>query len=77
LFATPRLSFNLYGGEQDDRNRDLAYGIGKNLSYAGNLMYRLAPNVMVSLEGAQVRTDIIGTGTRINNHYDLAVAYLF
>jgi hypothetical protein len=40
-------------------------------------MYRLAPNVMVSLEGAQVRTDIIGTGTRINNHYDLAVAYLF
>ena len=55
---TARLAFNIYGGQQDDRNTDLAYGyIGKNQGYFSNLMYRLAPNVIVSLEGGQVRTN--------------------
>ena len=75
---TARLAFNVYGGQQDDRNADLGYGyIGKNQSYFSNLMYRLAPNVIVSLEGGQVRTSYIGLGNRVNDHYDLAVAYLF
>jgi hypothetical protein len=75
---TARLAWNVYGGQQDDRNSDLAYGyIGKNQSYFSNLMYRIAPNVLVSLEGGQVRTNYIGWGNRVNDHYDLAVAYLF
>jgi hypothetical protein len=40
-------------------------------------MYRLAPNVILSLEALQVRTNYIGSGIRLNNHYDLAVAYQF
>jgi len=75
---TPRLAFNVYGGQQDDRNADLGYGyIAKNQGYFSNLMYRFAPNVIVSLEGGQVRTNYIGLGNRVNDHYDLAVAYLF
>lgn len=75
---TARLAFDVYGGQQDDRNADLGYGyIGKNQGYFSNLMYRLAPNVIVSLEGGQVRTNYIGLGNRVNDHYDLAVAYLF
>ncbi len=75
---TARLAFDVYGGQQDDRNSDLGYGyIGKNQGYFSNLMYRFAPNVIVSLEGGQVRTTYIGLGSRLNDHYDLAVAYLF
>ncbi|MBM3775995.1 MAG: hypothetical protein FJW37_12665 [Acidobacteria bacterium] len=78
LLATRRLSFNLYGGQHDDRNADLRLGgIGKNLAYAGNLMYRLAPNVLLSFESSQVRTTYLGSGKRLTNHYDLAVGYLF
>ena len=75
---TARLAFDLYGGQQDDRNSDLVYGnIAKNQGYFSNLMYRIAPNVIVSLEGGQVRTTYIGRGNRLNDHYDLGVAYLF
>lgn len=76
--VTARLAFNVFGGQQDDRNTDLAYGnIAKNQGYFSNLMYRFAPNVIVSVEGGQVRTTYIGRGNRVNDHYDLAVAYLF
>jgi len=75
---TPRLSFNVYGGEQDDRNVDLVFGnIVKNQAYFSNVMYRLAPNVRVSLEGGQVRSTYAGAGNRLNDHYDLSIAYLF
>jgi len=76
--ATGRLSFNFYGGQQDDRNRDLLTGgIGKNQTYAGNVMYRFGQNVLASFEASQTRTTYIGSGTRLNPHYDLAFAYLF
>jgi hypothetical protein len=76
--ATPRLTFNLYGGQHDDRDRDLRpNGIAKNLAYAGNALYRIAPNVILGLEMMQVRTNYIGAGRRLNNHYDLALAYQF
>jgi hypothetical protein len=76
--ATPRLSFNLFSGQQDNRERDLEQGqVGKNLAYGGNFFYRLAPNVVLSLELSQVRTQRTTAGTLLNNHYDLALAYLF
>ncbi|HTS46662.1 MAG TPA: hypothetical protein VMH05_01895 [Bryobacteraceae bacterium] len=75
---TPRLAFDIYAGQQDDLNGDLVTGfIAKNQAYFANVMYRLAPNVLVSLEGGQVRTSYFQVGTRLNDHYDLAVAYLF
>ncbi len=76
--VTERLAFDIYGGRQDDQNSNLRAGyIGLNEAFAANAMYRIAPNVMLSLEASQVRTTYLGIGNRLNNHIDLAVAYLF
>ena len=78
LHALPRLDFHLFTGQVDDANHDLAAGaIGKNLLFGGNAFFRLAPNVLVGIEASQVRTMYLGQGVRINNHYDLALAYMF
>jgi hypothetical protein len=78
IHALPRLDVHLFSGQQDDRNADLITGgIGKNLLLGGNLFFRLAPNVLLGPEVSQVRTISIGMGTRLNNHYDLALAYQF
>lgn len=76
--ATDRLTFNIYGGQQDDRNSHLAAGsVGKNIIYAANAIYRLGSNVLTSFEASQVRTAYIAASPRLNTHYDLALAYLF
>jgi hypothetical protein len=78
IHALPRLDFHLFTGQQDDRNRDLISGlVGKNLLYGGNLYFRIAPNVLLGWEASQLRTVYLGQGVRINNHYDLAIGYLF
>jgi hypothetical protein len=75
---TDRLAFDIYGGQQDDKNSDLpASYMSRNQGYFANVMYRLAPNVIVSLEGGQVRTMYSQVGNRLNDHYDLAIAYMF
>jgi hypothetical protein len=40
-------------------------------------MYKLAPNVLAALEASQTRMEYLGSLLRLNNHYDLALAYLF
>jgi hypothetical protein len=76
--ANRRLSFHLFGGQEDDRNRDLQTGlISKNQSYGANAMYRIVSNVVASFESAIVQTSYVGSATRLNPHYDLAFAYLF
>ena len=76
--AGRRLSFHAFGGQEDDRNRDLQTGlIAKNQSYGLNVMYQLVSNVVASFESSVVRTAYIGSPTRLNPHYDLAFAYLF
>jgi hypothetical protein len=45
--------------------------------YGANLFYRLAPNVLLGAEVSQARTTYIDSKLRLNNHYDLALAYLF
>ena len=76
--ATRRISFNLYAGEEDFRASDVVLGgIDRNLVYAGNIYYRLGPNVITSFEASQARTTYAGSGTRLNPHYDVAIAYLF
>jgi hypothetical protein len=78
LFPTSRISIHFYGGLQNNRVSDLAAGsIFRNLEYAGNIMYKLAPNVITALEVSQTRTTYLGLGERLNNHYDLAIGYLF
>jgi hypothetical protein len=78
LFPASRLSFHLFGGEEYDHGVNMpSNSVARNLSYAGNLMYKLAPNVLAALEISQARATYITSGTRLNNHYDLAIAYLF
>ena len=78
LHALPRLDFHLFTGQVDDANHDLSVGsIGKNLLFGGNAYFRLAPNVLMGIEASQVRTMYVGQRVRINNHYDLALAYMF
>jgi hypothetical protein len=78
LHALPRLDFHWFTGQVDDANHDLSKGsIGKNLLFGGNAYFRVAPNVLVGLEATQLRTMYLGQGVRINNHYDLALAYYF
>jgi hypothetical protein len=80
LEATSRLRFHFFAGQHDDDNGDLLFRFGaiaKNQAYGANFFYRLAPNVLISLEASQVRTTYIGSGNRLNRHYDLALAYLF
>jgi hypothetical protein len=75
---TSRATLNLMSGQHDDRNTDLRFGgISKNLAYAANVHYRIAPNVFVGIEAFQVRTKYLSFGKRLNDHYDLALAYLF
>ena len=78
IHALPRLDFHLFTGQVDDSDAHLDTGaISKNLLFGGNAYFRLAPNVTVGLEATQLRTKYIGQGVRINNHYDLALAYFF
>jgi hypothetical protein len=78
LHTLPRLDFHLFTGQVDDADHDLVTGsIGKNLLFGGNAYFRVAPSVLVGFEASQVRTMYLGRGVRINNHYDLALAYLF
>jgi hypothetical protein len=75
---TQRLTLNAFAGIHDDRNRDLARGQNANNRTAGaNLMFRLAPNVMLSFESLQIRSTYLDTLQRRINRYDLAIAYLF
>jgi len=75
---TPRLSFHFFSGIENDRTADLAPDtIGRNWVYGANFFYRLAPNVLLGPEVSQARTLYIDSSVRLNNHYDLALAYLF
>ncbi|HEV2691033.1 MAG TPA: hypothetical protein VGV35_20900 [Bryobacteraceae bacterium] len=75
---TSRVAFNFYGGQQSNYEADILAGnISSNAAYFANVMYRFAPNVILSFEGGQVRTNYFRIGTRLNDHYDLAIAYLF
>jgi len=78
LFPTGRLSLHVYAGEQQDRAVDLAPGsLQRNFVFAGNFMYKLAPNLIAAFEASQARSQYLGSTLRLNNHYDLALAYLF
>jgi hypothetical protein len=52
-------------------------GIGRNLTYLGNLRFRLAPNVAFGPEIMQIRTTYLQSGILRINRYDLALGYFF
>jgi outer membrane murein-binding lipoprotein Lpp len=75
---TTRLTLNLFAGVQDNAASSVLDGnVKQNFTYAGNFMYRLSPNVIVSLEALQQRSQIKQSANEIHNRYDLALAYLF
>jgi hypothetical protein len=75
---TSRLTFDVFGGLEDDHAAYLnPYSIVRNLTYASNVVYHLAPNVVVSLEALQMRTRFSSGVRQIHNNYDLALGYLF
>ena len=78
VMPTNRITFNFMAGIHDDRNADLATGQNaRNRQAAANIIYRIAPNVVISFEGANFRSLYLGQGTRVNQRYDLAIAYMF
>lgn len=75
---TKRLTFNVFSGLEDDRvTYANPYYVARNFTYASNLMYHLGPNVVIGLEGLQMRTRSFSGIREIHNHYDLALGYLF
>jgi uncharacterized protein YoxC len=75
---TSRLTFNLYSGLENDQSPYLYGGsIVRDWTYASNFMYHLGPNVVVSLEASQMRTRSFSDLGGVQNHYDLAIGYLF
>ena len=78
IYATSKLSLHFYGGQEYDKARDLTTGsVTRNIQYAGNAVYKLAPNVLAAFEASQTRTTYLPFGLRLVNHYDLALGYLF
>lgn len=75
---TPRLSLNLFGGWQGTPARSEIAGLqNSTVGYAGNIIYRLGPNVLVSVEAGQYRYAVVYGQQLLRNHYDLALAYTF
>lgn len=77
IHAFPRLDFHIFTGQQDYQMTEGQGSVTRNLLYGGNIFFRLAPNVLFGPEITQMRTSYLGQGVRINNHYDMALAYLF
>ena len=78
VHAARRLDLHAFTGRQNYGLRYLGNGdVSRNAMFGANLLYRIAPNVLLGPEFSQLRTVYIGQGVRINNHYDFALAYLF
>ena len=73
-----RLTLNLFAGLEDDHAiYPISNSIGRNLTYASNLMFHIGPNVVVAVEGLQMRARYFYGVRQIDNHYDLALGYFF
>lgn len=78
LPVTNRLTFDVYAGRQANDGRDLnAYEFVRTLTYAGNVLYRLSPNVILGLEGSHNELEYLTGRQLLTNRYDATVAYLF
>jgi hypothetical protein len=75
---TSRITFNVFSGVENDRSPFFnSYTAVHNWTYASNVIYHLGPNVVIGLEALQMRTRSFIDIGKLQNHYDLAVGYLF
>lgn len=76
---TQRATLHFYGGEASNHASDVrtAGSLLSNRVFAGNLIYKFGTNVLAGVEVYQARTEYLRSGTRLVNHYDLSIAYLF
>jgi hypothetical protein len=73
-----RLTLNVFGGlENDQAGATSGAGIARSSSFAGNAMFHLSPNVVLSFEAQRLWTRTFSGQPNTYNHYDLALAYLF
>jgi len=74
-----RVTLNAISGLENDQMGNNAYGpgISHSLSFAGNVMFHLSPNVLLSVEAQRLWIRTFGGAADTYNHYDLALAYLF
>jgi hypothetical protein len=78
LPMTSRLTFDLYAGRQWNKASDITgYQIEQTLTYAGNILYRISPNVVLGFEASQQRLTYLYARDLLANRYDATVAYLF
>ncbi len=78
IHAVPRADVHLFVGRQSYSSYVLdSNDVANNFLYGANLFFRIAPNVLIGPEVSQMRTSLFSQRIRINNHYDLALAYLF
>jgi len=76
--VTTRLTFDAYAGRQVNESRGLTPDqIAGNLIYAGNVLYRVGPNVMIGFEGAHENIVYANHTLTLTNRYDATLAYLF
>jgi hypothetical protein len=80
--ATPKLEFNAAYGIDDPRNRDIFAGLVRNAvwlrnrTFSLNSIYQLRSNFLVSLEYRRLST-VYPDASRTNDHFNLAIGYLF
>jgi hypothetical protein len=75
---TPRLTLNTFCGFTAPRTSDLTFGASAHTaSCAANAIYRIAPNVLLAAEALQERLGYLDQPHTLQNHYDLAIGYLF
>jgi hypothetical protein len=78
LPVTSRLTFDFYTGRQANDSNDLnLYEIFRTLTYAGNILYRISPNIVIGFEASRNRIDEYEARQLFTNRYDATVAYLF
>jgi hypothetical protein len=75
---TRRLTLDVYGGRQVNRVSDLtAFQIVRNTEVAGNVLYRVAPNVVLGFETGHALARYTNTNEIVERRFDATVAYLF
>ena len=78
LPVTRRLTFDAYAGRQVNAVRYLSpFQIGGTLIYAGNILYRVGPNVILGFEAGRENVVYANHTLILANRYDATLAYLF
>ena len=75
---TSRLTLDAYAGRQLNNRHDLiSYNVERTLTYAGNALYRVAPNVVLGFEASRFEFEYLNLQQFFTNRYDATFAYLF